>query len=194
MDKHERPYKCAVQRCSDRRGFTSKGDLDRHIASFHSKTRFFCHEPGCSRGPDSVHPFTRKDNLVDHIKRRHGRTYTPSSRGSRSSIACNSAVSTTSSTPLQQVDEEPAAPSREKRRQILDMSLTCENVQGRDGREVDPHNPLKGTNRLETKLIKLEQAVDTLAAELMKERREHEKCRERLMKIIQQAAQEITEK
>jgi hypothetical protein len=86
-DKHDRPFKCDVAGCTHSTGFSSKGILDRHKRTIHkllppdkSSTKlstlvlYYCPEPSCHRSISSSpsNPFTRKDNLNEHIRRKHG--------------------------------------------------------------------------------------------------------------------------
>ncbi|KAF1815709.1 hypothetical protein P152DRAFT_446746 [Eremomyces bilateralis CBS 781.70] len=76
MDKHERPYKCRETGCEKLQGFTYSGGLLRHQREVHklhggTKITIYCPEPACKRhhGP----PFTRKENLQEHLRRVHRR-------------------------------------------------------------------------------------------------------------------------
>jgi hypothetical protein len=85
MDKHDRPYKCAAAECTLLNGFSSKGDLERHRRTKHTRLLpdevtthssnhvFFCPEPTCDRSSSSAikNPFARKDGRNEHIKRMH---------------------------------------------------------------------------------------------------------------------------
>ena len=85
MDKHGRPYKCAVADCNRLDGFASKGDLERHKKTVHrqlllheattqpSNSLYYCPEPSCIRSSSSSsnNAFARKDHLQEHIKRIH---------------------------------------------------------------------------------------------------------------------------
>jgi len=74
MDKHERPYKCTEPGCEKLQGFTYSGGLLRHQREVHkknstAKATLFCPVPNCNR--HSGTGFTRKENLNEHIRRRH---------------------------------------------------------------------------------------------------------------------------
>jgi hypothetical protein len=74
MDKHERPYKCTEPGCEKLQGFTYSGGLLRHQREVHkkngtAKATLFCPEPNCNR--HSGTGFTRRENLNEHIRRRH---------------------------------------------------------------------------------------------------------------------------
>jgi TATA-binding protein-associated factor Taf7 len=74
MDKHERPYKCREPGCDKIRGFTYSGGLLRHQREVHKKNQsmgreLYCQYPNCNRS--NSQPFTRQENLKEHIRRRH---------------------------------------------------------------------------------------------------------------------------
>lgn len=74
LDRHERPYKCHEPGCDITAGFTYSGGLLRHLREVHKKQSpgkklLHCPYPNCSRaGGDG---FTRKENLEEHMRRRH---------------------------------------------------------------------------------------------------------------------------
>jgi hypothetical protein len=77
MDKHDRPYKCAVKGCEKLQGFTYSGGLLRHEREVHkmhggTKKSLFCPFADCKRSSGSG--FTRKENLAEHVRRVHRRT------------------------------------------------------------------------------------------------------------------------
>ena len=74
MDKHDRPYVCKEPGCETSHGFTYSGGLLRHQWEVHRKGTsarkpLFCVYPNCNR--HSGAGFTRKENLEEHIRRRH---------------------------------------------------------------------------------------------------------------------------
>ena len=74
MDKHDRPYKCTEAGCDKVQGFTYSGGLLRHQREVHkknisTKAPLFCPYPNCNRHTGTG--FTRKENLNEHIRRRH---------------------------------------------------------------------------------------------------------------------------
>ena len=83
MDKHERPYKCSEPTCEQNPGFTYSGGLLRHMREVHKKgvgpTRrpLFCPHANCIRSTGEG--FTRRENLEEHLRRRHSYTghYSP---------------------------------------------------------------------------------------------------------------------
>ena len=83
MDKHERPYKCSEPTCEQNPGFTYSGGLLRHMREVHKKgvgpTRrpLYCPHANCIRSTGEG--FTRRENLEEHLRRRHSYTghYSP---------------------------------------------------------------------------------------------------------------------
>ena len=74
MDKHERPYRCDHPGCEKMKGFTYSGGLARHFREVHDanpmgKQPLYCDIPGCPRSQGK--PFTRRENLNEHKRRRH---------------------------------------------------------------------------------------------------------------------------
>ena len=74
MDKHERPYKCNEPGCDKVQGFTYSGGLLRHQREVHKKNtspgrELYCQYPNCNRSKSR--PFTRQENLTEHVRRRH---------------------------------------------------------------------------------------------------------------------------
>lgn len=79
MDRHDRPYRCSEPGCDRGQGFTYLGGLLRHEREVHDRNRssrqvFWCTDPNCSRS--NSHPFTRAENLKEHVRRRHLSTST----------------------------------------------------------------------------------------------------------------------
>ncbi|PVI05156.1 hypothetical protein DM02DRAFT_668617 [Periconia macrospinosa] len=73
MDQHDRPFKCDVTDCTHIDGFSTRGELKRHVNSLHKKGTIYCTVPTCPRSSSSGgnNPFSRKDNLQDHMIRKH---------------------------------------------------------------------------------------------------------------------------
>ncbi|KAE8447414.1 hypothetical protein EG329_010828 [Mollisiaceae sp. DMI_Dod_QoI] len=67
MDKHLRPYKCPVPNCMVN-NFATSGDLKRHHREVHGNPSFVCPNTSCKRHRKG---FSRRDNLVQHMKRTH---------------------------------------------------------------------------------------------------------------------------
>jgi Zinc finger, C2H2 type len=90
MDKHDRPYKCREPGCDKVRGFTYSGGLLRHQREVHKKNQsigreLYCQYPNCNRS--NSQPFTRQENLKEHIRRRHVTEGVVSSPGLQSVLA-----------------------------------------------------------------------------------------------------------
>ena len=83
MDKHDRPYKCLEPGCDKVQGFTYSGGLLRHQREVHKKNssmgrELYCPVANCNRS--NHQPFTRQENLKEHMRRRHlldGETTSP---------------------------------------------------------------------------------------------------------------------
>ena len=83
MDKHERPYKCSEPTCEQNPGFTYSGGLLRHMREVHKKgvgparRPLYCPHANCIRSTGEG--FTRRENLEEHLRRRHSYTghYSP---------------------------------------------------------------------------------------------------------------------
>lgn len=83
MDKHERPYKCNEPTCEQNPGFTYSGGLLRHMREVHKKgvgparRPLYCPHANCIRSTGEG--FTRRENLEEHLRRRHSYTghYSP---------------------------------------------------------------------------------------------------------------------
>lgn len=64
-------YTCTF--CSSPSYFTLAKDLKRHVESIHSRPKFYCEVEICSRSKGKGRPFNRMDNLVRHVRSRHGK-------------------------------------------------------------------------------------------------------------------------
>ncbi|PVH79174.1 hypothetical protein DL98DRAFT_655586 [Cadophora sp. DSE1049] len=64
-------YTCTF--CSSPSYFTLAKDLKRHVDSIHSRPKFYCEVESCSRSKGKGRPFNRMDNLVRHVRSRHGK-------------------------------------------------------------------------------------------------------------------------
>ena len=75
MDRHERPYKCGELACVDSQGFTYSGGLLRHMREVHKREAGvprqsrYCPHATCTRSTGEG--FTRRENLEEHLRRRH---------------------------------------------------------------------------------------------------------------------------
>lgn len=75
MDKHFRPYVCKEIGCEKIQGFTYSGGLHRHEREVHHqhggpKASCLCPHRDCKRSSIG-RGFTRKENLVEHLRRVH---------------------------------------------------------------------------------------------------------------------------
>ena len=177
MDKHERPYICAVDSCDHLQGFTSKGDLSRHQRIVHKLdsgqgSLLFCNEPNCARGPSGGPNagFNRSDNLADHIRRMHGQSSTVSSCVPRRVEIANDAIlpGVRSESP-RRVDREPATSLQRKRRRISGMGLSSQNADQGDREKIYLRNELR----------KMTQRVEELTKEVKEVKEMQKKCEEK---------------
>jgi hypothetical protein len=177
MDKHERPYRCTNNECNNVRGFTSKGDLKRHNRNAHKfysgqASMLFCDEPDCPRGPGGgTAGFNRKDNLADHMRRKHGRTSTASARviGSVGGANTMTLPSIDLESPQSMGIELAASPQR-KRRRMPEMGFSSQSEDLEDMEEMNLRQELKRMRQverdMENELTKTKQRVEELIKEL----------------------------
>jgi len=74
MDKHNRPYICEERGCEKINGFTYSGGLLRHQREVHRqhggpKASCMCPHRDCKRSTGAG--FSRRENLVEHLRRVH---------------------------------------------------------------------------------------------------------------------------
>ena len=74
MDKHTRPYVCEERGCEKILGFTYSGGLLRHQREVHRqhggpKASCMCPHQDCKRSTGTG--FSRKENLIEHLRRVH---------------------------------------------------------------------------------------------------------------------------
>ena len=74
MDKHNRPYICEERGCEKNPGFTYQGGLLRHQREVHHqhggpKASCMCPHSDCNRSTGAG--FSRRENLLEHLRRRH---------------------------------------------------------------------------------------------------------------------------
>ncbi|KAI5851109.1 hypothetical protein DFP73DRAFT_536011 [Morchella snyderi] len=62
--RHVKPFPCRFQGCKNTRGFSSEKDRERHENCLHKKECLMCTE--------CPHETPRKDNMKDHVIRKHG--------------------------------------------------------------------------------------------------------------------------
>jgi hypothetical protein len=205
MDKHERPYRCTIDGCDHAQGFTSKGDLSRHERIVHKLrsaqgSLLFCDEPDCARGPGggTNAGFSRKDNLADHMLRKHGRTSTASSCVlGRVGNANDTILPDVSLESLRRVDEEAVTSLQRKRRRISEIDLSSQNADRGDGEEIYLRSELKRMGQVErdmkNELTKMTQRVEELTKELKEAQKRHEEKTETLVGIIERLARQSKE-
>jgi hypothetical protein len=173
MDKHDRPYKCAVKGCEKLQGFTYSGGLLRHEREVHkmhggTKKSLFCPFADCKRSSGSG--FTRKENLAEHIRRVHRRTsmsvdmghlIIPRRVSSMDNASSPADVRQPSEPPFQRIIEERAEEERfSLKRKHSDAGLS------REGEDGDLRSELKRLRReneeKDSRLRQLEAAVMAL--------------------------------
>lgn len=74
MDKHDCPFRCHEPGCTREKGFTDSGGLLHHQREVHQKYTnarmpIMCPYADCGRS--SGNGFTRRENLREHLRRRH---------------------------------------------------------------------------------------------------------------------------
>jgi hypothetical protein len=177
MDKHERPYRCTINGCDMARGFASKGELGRHNRTVHKlfggpADMLFCDEQDCPRGPGSgTAGFSRKDNLADHMRRKHRQTSTVSASGIRSVGNANTIVPTDVDLESpQRMGVELAASPQRKRRQISAMGISSQGEDLGDEEEINLRQELKRMRQVErdmrNELTKMKRREEELIQEL----------------------------
>ncbi|KIW68341.1 hypothetical protein PV04_04294 [Phialophora macrospora] len=113
MDRHEKPYKCQEPGCESRIGFSYSGGLLRHqseIHKMHLPQTVFCPYPDCNRSSGTG--FTRRQNLEEHIRRRHSERRSESSSSTAGALRSADVYRGSENTcdPRQLVTNVPAAP------------------------------------------------------------------------------------
>ena len=139
MDKHERPYKCNEPGCDKVQGFTYSGGLLRHQREVHKKNKspgreLYCQYANCNRS--NSRPFTRQENLMEHVRRRHDADGGFTSR----SIAATPAALAIPTIP-------PQDRSRKRKRTIsadLDVELHSHDGDSEEEEDPDRFKRLKG--------------------------------------------------
>lgn len=159
------------------RGFASKGELERHNRTVHKlfggrAGMLFCDERDCPRGAGGgTAGFRRKDNLADHMRRKHGQTSTVSAPGIRSVGNTNTIVPTDVDLESpQRMGVELAASPQRKRRRIPAMSISSQSEDLGDREEMNLRQELKRMRQVErdmgNELTKMKRRVEELIQEL----------------------------
>jgi hypothetical protein len=131
MDKHERPYKCAEPGCEKLQGFTYSGGLLRHQREVHkkngtTKATLFCPYPNCNR--HTGQGFTRKENLNEHIRRRHV---------AQPGLAGQQSPPTTASSKVGMAPSNYEADSSRKRKRTIDSEVETHHDEEEEEEEED---------------------------------------------------------
>ncbi|PMD21493.1 hypothetical protein NA56DRAFT_572356 [Hyaloscypha hepaticicola] len=202
-NKHERPYKCTIDGCTRPEGFATKGDQLRHERTVHkapnnlvgmevsTNPSLFCDEPNCPRGPGTgISGFNRRDNLLDHMRRRHGRAF-----ASSRAAAVNSLTPPDKPTPaLPQLEDQQVtslvAVSGKRRRSPATSMLVMNEIQG-------TNPPKKPRQEESSPQIAMEQTLrdENLVREIERLRKELEKAQKEkdvLMGVIDHLMQRPT--
>lgn len=157
MDKHDRPYKCLEPGCDKVRGFTYSGGLLRHQREVHkkngkAKSARMCPYPDCTRNTGVG--FTRKENLNEHIRRRH----TPNN-GSPDMLRDK----TPGSLPTQSISAlSSPAPATKKRKRSTDEH-TLSTTTSDDGSDECGDDPREEVKRLRLQLEEKDRRVKELS-------------------------------
>lgn len=205
QNKHERPYKCTISSCTRTQGFTSKSDQIRHERTVHktlhggigmqgstsNETLFFCDELNCKRGPGNENfGFTRKDNLMDHVRRRHGGVLASSRASLRRGEGASGATmlenqSLAASSPGErQMNSLVAVPGRQKRTATEVSGTLAEETNASKKLRQEDHGSYVDTERTPREKA-LTQEVEKLKKALEKEQEQNE----RLISIIDRLTQ-----
>jgi hypothetical protein len=159
MDKHERPYKCEEPGCDKVQGFTYSGGLLRHQREVHKKNNspgreLYCQFPNCNRS--NSRPFTRQENLSEHVRRRHVTEGGVTSPGGGSIAGTPAALPT------------PALPPQDrsrKRKRTISTDFGDE-LQSRDGGSEEEEDDSGRFKRLRGTLDQKDSEIMQLRAEL----------------------------
>ena len=156
MDKHDRPYKCVEPGCDKIQGFTYSGGLLRHQREVHKKnisTRdpLFCPYPNCNR--HSGNGFTRKENLNEHIRRRHV--------GESSSDAQGSPTITTPSR-VPTLPLENMVSSSRKRKRTMESEVEVQDASLEDADDAETDDLRSQIKRLRSENLQKERVIEEL--------------------------------
>jgi Zinc finger, C2H2 type len=154
MDKHDRPYKCHEPGCDKIQGFTYSGGLLRHQREVHKKNQsarqeLYCPYPNCNRSTEQ--PFTRQENLKEHVRRRHVTEGVTTSPGVLSAIATPAPLART-----------PERSRKRKRTSSIDFD---DELQFRT-EDTDEEDPVQELKRLRREVDEKTRKIHQLEAEL----------------------------
>lgn len=156
MDKHDRPYKCLEPGCDKMQGFTYSGGLLRHQREVHKTNKsisgeLYCHYPNCNRSTSQ--PFTRQENLKEHIRRRHVTERTVVSPGFPSAVV----------TPATLARPPPGHPRKRKRTSSTDFD---DELQFRE-ESSDEEAASEQVKRLKRTIVQQDMRIQELVAKLL---------------------------
>jgi hypothetical protein len=188
MDKHERPYKCIEPGCEKLQGFTYSGGLLRHQREVHkkngtTKATLFCPEPNCNR--HSGTGFTRRENLNEHIRRRH--VLQPAFEGQQSSPMTAAAKPQTA--PLKYEGD-----SSRKRKRTMDSEVEARDEDDEEDAEFDDSGLVDTDERQElNKRIKVEAEDHNRVQEYQKLKDAYTALQHKYDEVVQEKNQAIAE-
>lgn len=156
MDKHDRPYKCGESGCDKVQGFTYSGGLLRHQREVHKKNQamgmeLYCHYPNCNRS--NSQPFTRQENLKEHIRRRHVPEGAVTSAGLQGVMA-------TPATPIRPPQD------RSGKRKRMTLTDSDDEIQFRKKMSDEEEEEPEQVKRLRRDIVLKDQRIRELEAEL----------------------------
>ena len=148
MDKHTRPYTCEEEGCENR-GFTYSGGLHRHQREVHNqhggpKARCMCPYQDCKRSTGQG--FSRRENLLEHIRRVHRDV---STENARSQVEEPSIVQ--------------AGESRKRRRQLDDVD---DDPETEEDREQSPQSLRQEVKKLRRELQERDERLKRLEQQM----------------------------
>jgi hypothetical protein len=171
---HDRPHKCVTIGCKSE-GYSSQSELKRHIDAKHTVQNLYCTIPGCSQKKR----FNRKDNLNEHIRRKHpefekpttaspSRSSSPQQRASEGPLSPNSSVPFSSGSKRKDrasTDAEEHSQSTKKRKDLQEeiQTLKAENLQLRYSRDRELDKLRARVKWLEDNNKLLTQVVDRMS-------------------------------
>jgi len=145
-----------------------------------TETLFFCDEPNCKRGPGGANVgFTRRDNLMDHIRRRHKRTLASPRvlmRGEESANGVTMPDYRSLAAPLpeeQQITSLVAVPGRQKRTATEVSGIFAEETNALKKPRQEDHGSSVGTERTPREEV-LTQEVEKLKKALEEKQKQNE--------------------
>ncbi len=174
MDKHERPYKCLEPGCDKVQGFTYSGGLLRHQREVHKKnvsTRapLYCPHNTCNRSTGAG--FTRRENLNEHLRRRHN--FGPDAVKQSSPFPTTPAV-------LPAASSNAAESSRKRKRTMEPKSEPEEEVDFDDSGIADTEDLREQIKRLRSEIQIKDRALEQMAARLEDQLKQNQQLQQSL--------------